>query len=243
MEIKQITNAPLSTNTRTFGAYKLAQEWKPFTTEIQNLAAKKCVSNMDGDFYRQLVQDLQKLNEGKVNIVEILHKAASRIVDRENLSNKAVTEYDKFVDNITKSIDDPSNVDVIVSKPYWGKARLENVEGEMYPANVTDSFIDLTIPNTDFKCSLKLGTERRFFDVTGTPNDDFHFARKKWNNFDDDNNITPFAQMLADFNEALIKGFEDLYESLTKKNTGKGSGKIAPNMNNTSSNSNFIYFY
>ena len=72
MEIRQIANAPLSTNARTFGAYKLAPQWQPFITGIQNNAAKKCVSNMDGDFFRKLARDLNKLQDEKINLTEII---------------------------------------------------------------------------------------------------------------------------------------------------------------------------
>ena len=242
MEIRQIANAPLSANKRamSFG-YNLAAGWKPFLTEIYSNAAKKCVGNRDGDYYRKLTQDFKNLNTEKIDLTKIINYAKQRIMNSKNYDEKAMKEFNDKTTDIFSKIETPNDVDIMVSKPYWGITKTEKVAGETYEQNVTDSFIDFIIPGTDFIYSHKLDTQKRFF-CFGTHDDDFYFARKRWNNFDNDN-ITPFGQMIAEFNEALIKGFEDLYESLTPKNTGKGSGKIAPNMNEKSLNSNFIYFY
>ena len=194
MKINKIANAPVyarqDAGKTSFRAFKLAPGWGPFITEIQSNASKKCVSNMDGDFFRKLVQDLKELNEGKVDLRGI-----------------AINMLHKFKD--------PSDVDVIVSKPYWGAKRPENTT-EIYPATLRDSFIDLIIPEIDFHYSHKLGTQRRFYYLTDTCDDDFYFARKLWSNIED-NKPSPYACMRKDFTEALVKGFEDFCNNISSK--------------------------
>ena len=229
MEIDKIANAPVyarkNTEKTLFGAYKLAPQWQPFLNEIQSDAAKKCLGNMDGDFFLKLIQDLRELNEGEVSLLKILNSAADRITDKPKLNKVAAEQYDEFVNKLMKTIQNPADIEVKISEPYLGKTRTEKVKGEIYPANVTDSFVDLTIPETDFKCSLKLGTDKRFFS-SDNEKDNFYFARKLWNNLEDDKK-SPYKRMFDDFSEALINGFVDLYENMAKS-VNKGSGKVPP---------------
>ena len=242
MEINKIAIAPVYTRKNTektsFGAYRLAPQWQPFLNEIQNNAARKCLSNMDGDFFRKLAQDLNNLMSEKINLTKIIEAAKSRIKCGTEYNEKAMDEFNKLTKKISSKIENPSDVDIIVSKPYWGMTRLENA-GETYPAKLNDSFIDLIIPGTDYKYSHKLGTQGRYF--TDLQDDDFHFARKLWNNTDDSEK-SPYKRMFDDFTEALINGFVDLYKNMNKA-TNKGTGKIAPNFEDKPSNNRFIYFY
>jgi len=251
MEIRQITSAPLSANKRTMNfGYKLLDAccWRPFLNEIQSNAARRCVSNMDGDFFSKLTLDLNRLNTEKIDLTKIIEYAKYRIITGSNYDEKAMKEFNEKTKDMLSKIETPNAVDVLVSKPYWGMTKTEKVTGEIYEQNVTDSFIDFKIPETKkgyFGSIIfrhKLGTQKRFFCLENTAHDDdFYFARKKWSDLDNDK-ITPFGQMLADFNEALIKGFEDLYNGIVKKDeipqvlTNKGAGSVPPFVNDTQFN-------
>ena len=231
MEINKIANAPLyvrrNTEKTSFGAYKLALQWQPFITEIQNNAARKCLSNMDGDFFRKLAQDLDNLKNARIDLAKIIEAAKSRISCGKEYNEKAMDEFNKLTKKISSRAENPSDADVLVSKPYWGMTRLEDT-GETYPAKLNDSFIDLIIPGTDYRYSYKIGTQGRYF--TDLQDDDFHFARKLWNNTDDSEK-SPYKRMFDDFTEALINGFVDLYRNMNKA-ANKGSGKVPPFIGN-----------